>query len=181
LITIESRIRGVPCRATRRWSRRRHDPTRASARTNSSAAACDRRRGRTHLDITSRKTHEDQLRRGADELREATAQLKKTNEELDQFAYITSHDLRRIEFAVADNGPGIEPRYHEEKIFVIFQTLAARDKVEGTGVGLALVKNIVEGEGGAVRVASRAGEGATFTFTWPRRRATPATAPIKGT
>src|SRR4051812_29168198 len=42
----------------------------------------------------------------------------------------------QIEFAVADDGQGIDPQYHE-KIFVIFQTLAARDKVEGAGVGLS--------------------------------------------
>jgi len=49
---------------------------------------------------------------------------------------------RFVDFHVADNGPGIAPEYHE-RIFVIFQTLAARDKVEGTGVGLSLVKKIV--------------------------------------
>jgi signal transduction histidine kinase len=71
-----------------------------------------------------------------------------------------------FEFSVSDNGPGIDPRYHA-KIFVIFQTLAPRDKVEGTGVGLALVKKIVESEGGEIIVDSRLGEGATFRFTWP--------------
>jgi signal transduction histidine kinase len=73
----------------------------------------------------------------------------------------------RLEFAVADNGQGIDPQYHE-KIFVIFQTLAARDKVEGAGVGLSLVKKIVESQGGRVGVESKPGVGATFRFTWPR-------------
>jgi PAS domain S-box-containing protein len=72
-----------------------------------------------------------------------------------------------FEFAVADNGPGIDPKYHE-KIFVIFQTLAARDKVEGTGVGLSLVKKIVQSQGGTVTVESSPGRGATFRFTWPK-------------
>jgi len=72
-----------------------------------------------------------------------------------------------FEFAVADNGPGIDPKYHE-KIFVIFQTLAARDKVEGTGVGLSLVKKIVQSQGGTVTVESAPGRGATFRFTWPK-------------
>jgi PAS domain S-box-containing protein len=71
-----------------------------------------------------------------------------------------------VEFRVADNGPGIAPEYHE-RIFGIFQTLHARDKVEGTGIGLSLVKKIVEHRGGRVWVESAAGEGATFRFTWP--------------
>lgn len=71
------------------------------------------------------------------------------------------------EFAVADDGPGIAPQYHE-KVFVIFQTLEARDKKESTGVGLALVKKIVEAEGGRVTVDSEPGRGATFRFTWPK-------------
>ena len=72
-----------------------------------------------------------------------------------------------FEFRVSDDGPGIAPEYHE-KIFVIFQTLKARDKFESTGVGLALVKKIVEDKGGRIVLESKAGEGATFRFTWPR-------------
>ncbi len=74
------------------------------------------------------------------------------------------------EFSVADNGPGIAPQYHQ-RVFGIFQTLAARDKVEGTGIGLATVKKLVESEGGRVWVESQAGQGATFRFTWPKMRA----------
>jgi PAS domain S-box-containing protein len=70
------------------------------------------------------------------------------------------------EFSVSDNGPGIAPEYHE-RIFGIFQTLEARDKVEGTGIGLSLVKKIVEHRGGRVRVESAPGAGATFRFSWP--------------
>jgi PAS domain S-box-containing protein len=73
------------------------------------------------------------------------------------------------EFAVADNGPGIAPQYHE-RIFGIFQTLAPRDKVEGSGLGLALIKKIVEHQGGRVWVESEEGAGATFRFTWPRQQ-----------
>lgn len=70
-------------------------------------------------------------------------------------------------FAVADNGPGIAPAYHE-RIFGIFQTLAPRDSVEGSGLGLSLVKKIVEHQGGRVWVESAEGQGAAFFFTWPR-------------
>ncbi|WUR15148.1 PAS domain S-box protein [[Empedobacter] haloabium] len=70
-------------------------------------------------------------------------------------------------FAVTDNGPGIDPR-HFERIFQLFQTLAPRDRVESTGVGLALVKKIVEMYHGTVSVASAPGAGATFSFTLPK-------------
>lgn len=70
-------------------------------------------------------------------------------------------------FSVSDNGPGIDKEYHE-KIFVIFQTLNARDKVESTGVGLAIVKKIIEDKAGKCWVESEPGTGATFHFTWPK-------------
>jgi len=70
-------------------------------------------------------------------------------------------------FSVSDDGPGIDPAYHE-RIFVIFQTLQERDAVESTGVGLAIVKKIVERQGGSIWVTSQPGQGATFTFTWPK-------------
>ncbi|MBD1826120.1 PAS domain S-box protein [Microcoleus vaginatus GB1-A2] len=72
------------------------------------------------------------------------------------------------EFSVEDDGPGIAPQYHD-KVFVIFQTLEARDKVENTGIGLSLVKKIVEGQGGSISLESAEGEGATFRFTWPKQ------------
>ena len=71
------------------------------------------------------------------------------------------------QFTVADDGPGIDPAYHD-KIFAIFQTLQPRDKVESTGVGLAIVKKIVEDQGGLVRVQSELGKGAAFIFTLPK-------------
>ncbi|MCC9135658.1 ATP-binding protein [Pontibacter silvestris] len=70
-------------------------------------------------------------------------------------------------FSVSDDGPGIEPEYHE-RIFVLFQTLQERDAVESTGVGLTIVKKIIEWQGGSIWVNSEPGRGATFTFTWPK-------------
>ena len=69
------------------------------------------------------------------------------------------------EFAVADDGPGIEPEHHE-RIFRIFQTLQARDTFESTGIGLSIVKKILEEQGNSIRVESELGQGATFYFTW---------------
>jgi hypothetical protein len=72
-----------------------------------------------------------------------------------------------VQFTFADNGPGIDPRYHT-RIFELLQTLEPRDRVEGSGVGLAMVKRIVEARGGKIWVESTLGAGATFCFTWPK-------------
>jgi PAS domain S-box-containing protein len=75
-------------------------------------------------------------------------------------------------FSVKDDGPGIEPQFHE-RIWGIFQTLQARDKLEGTGIGLALVKKIVETRGGRAWVESRPGAGADFRVLWPKEAIQP--------
>jgi signal transduction histidine kinase len=72
-------------------------------------------------------------------------------------------------FSITDNGPGIEER-HFTKIFQIFQTLSARDSYESTGIGLTIVKKIVEMHGGKIWLESKVGIGTTFYFTFPVRR-----------
>ncbi|HEY0895619.1 MAG TPA: ATP-binding protein, partial [Sphingobacteriaceae bacterium] len=70
-------------------------------------------------------------------------------------------------FSVADNGIGIAPEYHE-KIFEVFQTLREKNEKESTGIGLSIVKKIIEDQHGDIEVHSDLGKGASFVFTWPK-------------
>jgi signal transduction histidine kinase/CheY-like chemotaxis protein len=72
------------------------------------------------------------------------------------------------QFMVVDNGPGVAPEHHQ-KIFGMFQTLVkSSDATKETGIGLAIVKKIVESQGGSIWVESELGQGSTFSFTWPK-------------
>jgi signal transduction histidine kinase len=71
------------------------------------------------------------------------------------------------EFSVKDNGIGIEPEFHG-KVFEIFQTLREKGEKESTGVGLAIVKKIIDDQNGRIWINSQTGSGTEFIFTWSR-------------
>ncbi|KQO58016.1 PAS domain-containing sensor histidine kinase [Methylobacterium sp. Leaf86] len=73
-----------------------------------------------------------------------------------------------VEFVVTDDGAGI-PEQFRERVFGMFQTLRPRDEVEGSGMGLAIVRKLVERQGGKVWLnEGREGRGLSVHFTWPR-------------
>ncbi|WP_207428389.1 sensor histidine kinase [Pedobacter sp. SYSU D00535] len=87
----------------------------------------------------------------------ADSQIRISYKELNHF----------YEFTVEDNGIGIDPEYND-KIFEIFQTLREKNDQESTGIGLAIVKKIIDDQHCTIRVKSELGQGAKFIFTWPQ-------------
>jgi len=75
-------------------------------------------------------------------------------------------DTERVKIEVSDDGPGIEPA-NQERIFQMYQTLKPRDQVEGSGMGLATARKIVNGFGGQLSIANTDGPGASFAFDMP--------------
>jgi signal transduction histidine kinase len=70
-------------------------------------------------------------------------------------------------FTVADDGPGIAKKFHE-RAFKMFQTLKPRDQVDGSGMGLAMVRKHVATVGGTLSLESEENAGCVFRFTWPK-------------
>ncbi|UTW64539.1 HAMP domain-containing histidine kinase [bacterium SCSIO 12741] len=75
-------------------------------------------------------------------------------------------DSQVLKMAVSDDGPGIPEMYHE-KLFTLFETANQSNRTDSTGVGLAIVKKLVEKAGGEVGLNSKVGHGSEFWFTWP--------------
>ncbi|NJX16072.1 GAF domain-containing sensor histidine kinase [Tamlana crocina] len=92
--------------------------------------------------------------------------IKYNDKEVAEIEISVSETNKKYKFRVKDNGPGIAPE-NQHKIFNIFEKLNSQDRFgrEGNGIGLATVKKLVEKLGGAIKVDSELGHGATFSFT----------------
>ena len=92
----------------------------------------------------------------------------KYNDKKEANIHVSCKDLGSTwEFTVEDNGIGIKPE-HIGKIFSIFHTLQPKDSSDSTGIGLTIVKKLVEQMGGEISVYSEFGKGSQFSFTWPK-------------
>ena len=93
--------------------------------------------------------------------------IKHHDAESDGQVYVTVRESdEHYEFTIADNGPGIPPA-HRERVFQMFQTLRPRDDVEGSGIGLAIIRKIIEQQGGKITIEDGSdGCGVLFRFSW---------------
>jgi PAS domain S-box-containing protein len=71
------------------------------------------------------------------------------------------------QFSIANDGPGIDPKHHEQ-IFEMFKTLRPRDEVEGSGMGLSIIKKMLDYHGQKISVSSSGERGVSFSFSWPK-------------
>ncbi|WP_413702297.1 ATP-binding protein [Psychromonas sp. KJ10-10] len=93
----------------------------------------------------------------------------KHNNRTDGVITVSSKEFPRYyQFSIKDNGPGIPEQYHQQ-IFELFKTLQPRDEVEGSGMGLAIIKKLLDHHNGSITVESDGKEGTCFTFTWPKQ------------
>ena len=96
--------------------------------------------------------------------------LKFRGERTPAIAVSSRHENGSWIFSIEDNGIGIEPQYFD-RIFIIFQRLHSREQYDGTGIGLSVVKKIIERHAGRIWVESTYGKGSTFYFSIPNRGA----------
>jgi signal transduction histidine kinase len=92
--------------------------------------------------------------------------IKHTDKELVEIYIGYKKTKAAHQFSIQDNGPGIDEKYHG-KIFELFQKLEVNTEIDSIGIGLALVKKIIERNGGSIHVESELGKGTTFVFTIP--------------
>mgnify|MGYP000088390667 CR=1 FL=1 len=101
-------------------------------------------------------------------VRNLLANAIKHHDKVDGIISITVKEMPvYYEFSVIDDGPGIEPEYHQQ-IFDLFKTLNPRDQIEGSGMGLSIIKKILDVQGGSITIMSDGKSGTCFTFLWPK-------------
>ncbi len=92
--------------------------------------------------------------------------MKHHDQKTGNIAITVSQSPQSLHFKVSDDGPGI-PTEHQEKVFGLFHTLRPRDQVEGSGLGLSIIKKILERYHCTYQIQSDGQRGLTFSFSWP--------------